>query len=172
MSLSLRIIKKAKQLLNKLALFLKDAKTVVVIGMGNELRADDAVGLHVIRLLKPQTTHRLQVFEGHMTPEAFLKPACDFHPTHVLIVDAAEIHTTPGRWKIISSYELEEGLFTTHAIPATEVAAEFQRRCGAKVAFLGIQPKRRDILLSLSIECQRAAQEIADSICRILIENT
>jgi len=159
-------------LLNKLGLFLKNAKTVVVIGMGNELRADDAVGLHVVRLLKPQPTQRLQVFEGHMTPEAFIRPACEFHPTHVLIIDAAELHTTPGAWKFISSYELEEGLFTTHAIPATEVAAEFQRRCDAKVAFLGIQPKRRGISLSLSTECQHAAKEIADSIYRILIEDT
>jgi hydrogenase 3 maturation protease len=151
-------------LLNKLASFLKDAKSVVIIGMGNELRADDGVGLYVVRLLKQWATDRLIVFEGHMTPEAFIKPACQAHPTHLLIIDAAEFHAQPGSWKVLSSNEVEEGLFTTHAIPAVEVAAEIQRRCGAKVAFLGIQPKSREIALSLSEECISAAQKISDII--------
>ena len=167
----MRTIKKAKRLLNKLTSFLKDAKSIVVIGMGNELRGDDAVGLQVVRLLKPHTTDQLQVFEGHMTPEVFIRPACARHPTHVVIVDAAELHTKPGVWQIISSDEIEEGLFTTHVIPATEVAAEFRRRCGAKVAFLGIQPKLREVSLSQSKECLRAAKEIADAICRITINH-
>ena len=155
-------------MLNKLVSFLNDAKFVVIIGMGNELRADDAVGLHIVRLLKPYTNNRLQVFEGHMTPEAFIGPACAVHPTHLLIVDAAELQKKPGVWQVLSSDDVEEGLFTTHAIPATEVAAEIQRRCGSKVAFLGIQPKSRDISLSLSRECQQAVKEIVDIIQRII----
>jgi hydrogenase 3 maturation protease len=153
---------------NKLTSFLKDAKLVVIIGMGNELRADDAVGLYVVRLLKPFSHERLQVFEGHMTPEAFIGPACAAHPTHLLIVDAAELHTKPGVWQVLSSDKVEQGLFTTHAIPAIEVAAEIQRRCGATVSFVGIQPKSRDISLVLSKECLHAAEEIADIIRRTI----
>ena len=151
-------------MLNKLVGFLKDATIVVVIGMGNELRADDAVGLHIVRLLRPFTNDRLKVFEGQMTPEVYIGPACASHPTHVLIVDAAELGKKPGAWKILSSDSVEQGLFTTHSIPAVEVAAEIQRRCGAIVVFLGIQPKSRDISLSLSSECQQAAEDIAEII--------
>ena len=140
-----------------------------MIGMGNELRADDAVGLHVVRLLKAHSSNHLQVYEGHMMPEAFLKPACGHHPTHVVIVDAAELHIRPGEWRLISSDELTEGMFTTHAIPATEIAAEFDRRCAAQVIFVGIQPKIRETSLKLSTECQRAAQEIASIIQKIMI---
>lgn len=151
-------------MLNKLVGFLKDATIVVVIGMGNELRADDAVGLHIVRLLRPFTNDRLKIFEGQMTPEVYIGPACAFHPTHVLIVDAAELGKKPGAWKILSSDSVEQGLFTTHSIPAVEVAAEIQRRCGAFVVFLGIQPKSRDISLNLSSECQQAAEDIAEII--------
>ena len=165
----MHIIKKARRLLNKLVSFLNDAKFIVIIGMGNELRADDAVGLHIVRLLKRYTNNRLQVFEGHTTPEAFIGPACAVHPTHLLIVDAAELQKKPGVWQVLSSDDVEKGLFMTHAIPATEVAAEIQRRCGSKVAFLGIQPKSRDISLSLSRECQQAVKEIANIIQRIIV---
>jgi hydrogenase 3 maturation protease len=171
-SLNLLIIRKARRLLNRLTSFLKDAKSVVIIGMGNELRGDDAIGLEVVRLIKPFTTDQLQVFEGYMTPEAFIRPACKAHPTHVLIIDAAELQAKPGVWRVLSSNEVEEGLFTTHAIPAVEVAAEIQRRCNTKVAFLGIQPKSREISMSLSKECQRAAKEIADSILGIIAART
>jgi len=141
---------------------------VVIIGMGNELRADDGIGLRVVRLLKPSSHERLQVFEGHMTPEVYVAPACAARPTHLLIIDAAELHEKPGTWKVLSSDKVEQGLFTTHTIPALEVAAEIQRRCGAKVAFVGIQPKSRDISLSLSKECLLAAEEVAVIIRRLL----
>jgi hydrogenase 3 maturation protease len=151
-------------LLNKLVGFLKDATVVVVIGMGNELRADDAVGLHVVRLLKPFTHGKLKVFEGHMTPEAYIGPTCASRPTHVLIVDAAELGQKPGAWQVLSKNNVEQGLFTSHTIPAVEIAAEIQRRCSAAVVFVGIQPKSRDISLDLSRECQKAAEEISEII--------
>jgi hydrogenase 3 maturation protease len=96
-----------------------------------------------------------------MTPEVYIGPACASHPTHVLIVDAAELHQTPGSWQVLLPAEVEQGLFTTHTIPALEVAAEIQRRCGASVIFLGIEPKSRDISLGLSKECKQAAEELA-----------
>ena len=164
MSLSWRTIKKARRLLNNLALFLKDVQTLVVIGMGNELHGDDGVGLHVVQLLRPSHTPRLHVFEGHMTPEVYIKPACDIHPTHVLIVDAAELQTAPGTWRIIEAGELREEMFTTHAIPASAIAAEIERRCNAQVGFLGIQPRRCDVSLSLSDECRRAAEQVVGEI--------
>jgi hydrogenase 3 maturation protease len=156
----LRTIKRARRLLNKTISFLKNAERVVVIGMGNELRADDAVGLEIVRKLKPHESDKLLVFEGHMTPDFFISPACAHKPTHLLIVDAAELGESPGTWRFLSNDEINEGLFTTHAIPATEIAAEIQRRCGAKVAFIGIQPKIRDISLSISKECKKTADEV------------
>jgi len=161
MNLNLRTTRRARRLSDNLVSFFKNAERVVVIGMGNELRADDAVGLEVVRRLKPYASDKLVVFEGHMTPEVFISPACAYKPTHLFIVDAAELGESPGTWRFLSKDEIDEGLFTTHAIPATEVAAEIQRRCGAKVAFLGIQPKIRDVSLSISKECKKTANEVA-----------
>jgi len=151
-------------LLNNLVDFLKNVTSVVVIGMGNELRADDAVGLHVVRLLKSFQNNRLTVFEGQMTPEVFIGPACATHPTHVLIIDAAELKKKPGAWQVLSMDSVEQGLFTTHSIPAIEVAAEIKRRCAASVVFVGIQPKSREISLGLSKKCRQAAEEISEII--------
>ncbi|VVB61799.1 Hydrogenase maturation protease [uncultured archaeon] len=117
-----------------------------------------------MRLLKPFTHEKLKVFEGHTTPEAYIGPACASRPTHVLIVDAAELGQKPGTWKVLSKYNVEQGLFTTHTIPAVKIAAEIQRRCSATVVFVGIQPKSRDISLNISRECQKTAEEISEII--------
>jgi len=154
-------------LLNNLETFLKGASRLVVIGMGNELRGDDAVGLEVVRLLKKHQSPCLTAYEGHMTPEAFITPACSLKPSHLLIIDAAELQQKPGTWRLLLRDEIQTGLFTTHYLPATAVADELHHRCDTKVAFLGVQPKSRDITLSRSTECMRAAEEIAALIRRL-----
>ena len=138
--------------------------------MGNELRSDDAVGLEVIRRLKPFESSRLSVFEGHMTPEVFIQPTCTKNPTHLLIIDAAELHKKPGEWDVLSESAIDEGMFTTHSIPVTEVTAEIRRRCHTHVAFLGIQPKSREISFERSIECQKTVEHLANLIQQILKE--
>jgi hydrogenase 3 maturation protease len=148
-------------LLSSLETFLKDATLVVVIGMGNELRGDDAIGLEVVRMLRTHQSPRLTVFEGHMTPEVFIAPACSLKPSHLLIIDAAELKQQPGTWRLLSRDEIQTGLFTTHYLPATAVADELSHRCDTKVAFLGVQPKSREITFTRSNECKKAAQDIA-----------
>jgi hydrogenase 3 maturation protease len=152
---------------SSLETFLKDATRVVVIGMGNELRGDDAVGLEIVRLLKTHQSQRLTVYEGHMTPEAFIAPACSLKPSHLLIVDAAELRQQPGTWRLLSRDEIQTRLFTTHYLPATAVADELSSRCGTKVAFLGVQPKSREITFSRSPECMKAARDIAALLQRL-----
>ena len=158
-------------MLNNLIRFLKDAKVVVIIGMGNELRADDAVGLYVVRRLKSFSSSRLKVFEGQMTPEVYIGQACAAYPTHVLIIDAAELGKEPGMWQILLPEKIEPGLFTTHSIPAVEVAAEINRRCGAEVVFVGIQPRSRDVSIGLSTDCQKAVEEIVEVIQQVLSQS-
>jgi hydrogenase 3 maturation protease len=155
-------------LLHNLEVFLKDVKRLVVIGIGNELRADDAVGLEVARQLKPYEGDKLVVFEGQMTPDVVISPTCRAHPSHVLFIDAAELHKTPGAWQMITEDDVERGFFSTHSLPMKDIAVELQRRCNAHALFLGIQPKSRDISLVRSKECQNAAMEIATRIRKCL----
>lgn len=156
-------------MLSNLESFLKGVTRVVVIGMGNELRGDDAVGLEVVRILKPHQNHQLTVYEGHMTPEAFIAPACSLKPSHLLIVDAAELRKEPGAWRLLSRDDIQTGLFTTHYFPMTAVADEFFQRCHTKVAFLGVQPKSREIPFTRSPECRKAAQDIATLLRRLTL---
>jgi len=153
---------------NDLKCFLKDVKKLVIIRIGNELRGDDSVGLEVVRLLKPYTKDNLKIFEGYTTPEVFISPTCILTPTHVLIIDAAELGRKPGDWRVLVGNEIDNGFLTTHTIPIIEIALQIKQRCGAKVAFIGIQPKSRGFNLSLSKDCKKAAIAIVNIILLIM----
>jgi hydrogenase 3 maturation protease len=153
---------------DELKSFLEDVKSLVIIGMGNELRGDDSVGLEVVRILKPYNRSNLKIFEGHTMPEVFIGPACAANPSHLLIVDAAEIKEKPGKWRLLSVDEIDSGILTTHMIPPTEIAFQIKKRCSAEVAFIGIQPRSRDLSFSLSKECKKAALEVVNNILSIM----
>jgi hydrogenase 3 maturation protease len=153
---------------DELKSFLEDVKCLVIIGMGNELRGDDSVGLEVVRMLKPYSRGNLKIFEGHTMPEAFIGPTCTVNPSHLLIIDAAEIKEKPGEWRLLSVDEIDSGLLTTHMIPPTEIALQIKQRCSTKVAFIGIQPKSRNVSLSLSKECKKAAFEVVNTILLLM----
>jgi hydrogenase 3 maturation protease len=168
---------------------LKDARLLAVLAMGNELRGDDAVALEVARLLKQRGHSSSQkcegaarnrvkgspsskvegnivIFEAHTVPEAFVGPVCSAAPSHVLIVDAAELGDKPGAWRILEKEEIDDALVSTHHMPATAMAGEMERRCGAQVIFIGIQPKTRAVGVGLCSECEKAASEIAEIILK------
>ena len=138
--------------------------------MGNELRGDDAIGIEVVRNLKQYEKDFLKVFEGHTTPESFISASCAAMPTHVLIVDAAELGSKAGDWRLISKDNIKEVMFTTHAIPPTEIANQIERRCSAKVAFLCIQPKSRDVRLHISNDAKKAVNEVVSAILQNFAE--
>ncbi|MEW5937434.1 MAG: hydrogenase maturation protease [Candidatus Thermoplasmatota archaeon] len=149
---------------DEISSFLSSVRKLVVIGLGNELRSDDAVGLEVVRSLKKHEGAGLRVFEAHTAPDAFIAPVCRAAPTHVLILDAAELGAEPGAWRLLGEEEIAEGLFTTHTIPVTEVAGELRRRCACAVGIIGMQPCARGAGTALSDAARRAVREVSDAI--------
>ncbi|MBI5000710.1 MAG: hydrogenase maturation protease [Euryarchaeota archaeon] len=145
---------------------MKGARRIAVLAMGNELRGDDAVALEVAKRLKMREGAALKIFEAHTVPEAFVGPVCSAAPSHVLIIDAAELGGKPGDWRVLEKDEIDDALVSTHHMPATAMAGEIERRCGAKVTFIGIQPKSREVAVGLCSQCGKAANEIAESILK------
>lgn len=77
---------------------LDDAKKIAVLGIGSELRADDAAGLLVakqIRMSFPQS-QRVKIFLGHTAPENLISQIKKFKPLHLIIIDALDMAKRPG----------------------------------------------------------------------------
>ena len=163
--------------------FLDGARLTVVLGVGSELRGDDAAGILVARRLAESamsldvkssgkgTPPKLVAIEGHTAPESFAGKIIKLKPSHVLIVDAAEMRLDPGGWEMLGRDELDKTITTTHLIPLTALAKHLEDSCGCKVGFVGIQTGKCDVAVGVSAPVLLAIDEISDDIVHLMTEN-
>jgi hydrogenase 3 maturation protease len=126
----------------RLRQFLTGAAKVLVLGIGSELKKDDAVGVLLARWLKERAFPGLTVLEGGNAPENLSGEIKRLAPSHLLLVDAAEMKEEPGTVRFLGLEELGGFSFSTHALPL-HLFVSFLRveLPDLKVAVLGIQPE-------------------------------
>jgi hydrogenase 3 maturation protease len=165
--------------------YLRGASLTVVLGVGSELRGDDAAGILVARRLAQSPaarpvigagaheggSPRLVALEGHTAPESFAGKIIKLKPSHVLIVDAAEMGLAPGEWGILGRDELDKSITTTHLIPLTALAKHLEESCGCSVGFVGIQTGKCGVAVGVSEPVSRAVEAVSDKIVQILSKN-
>ncbi len=146
-----------------LSRWLHGYRRLVVAGVGNILKTDDGLGVEVIRRLGTLPKNVLTVDCGTV-PETYLGPIVKFRPSHVLIVDAADIASNPGATRLVPPEEISGLSLSTHALPLSVFADYLKNRIDADVALLAIQPKTIDFGGTLSPE----VQETIDWLCSLI----
>ena len=144
--------------------FLRDAKKVAILALGNILRGDDAVGILVGR--KIMNRINADVYIAETAPESYIVKIIDKQYSHVIIIDAAfSKKRRPGEIFIVNPDQLNEGLITSHSIPITLIT-EILNSHEIKSLIIGIKPKSTELTEEISKEAKTAADKLA----RILIE--
>lgn len=121
---------------------------VVVMGIGNPLRGDDAVGSVIARRLRaslqatssPPASGAPTVLDAEEIPESWLGPAIAARPDVVLLIDAMELGAEPGAAALLGTYGLTGRTLFTHRTPLRPLTEYLQREAGARVVLLGVQP--------------------------------
>jgi len=153
---------------DQIVAWLKGWEKLAILGIGNPLRGDDALGVEVLNRLKGKVPENIKLFECEMAPENFLGETELFKPTHVLMIDAAQLEAEPGSARILSTEEMAGTAVSTHALPLSILAEILRQDLNAKVALLAVQPERNELGEGLSPRLQKAAEQIA----RVLVEVT
>ncbi len=152
----------------KLYDWLANAGRVVIVGIGGTLKGDDGVGVEIVRRLKGKTSEMVCPLECGTAPESCLGPIRRFRPTHVLMIDAAELGLQPGSSMLIAPNEVKGFPISTHSLPLGIVAEYLERTTGAKVALLAIQPRQIELGKGLSEEVEKAAELLSRILLRVL----
>ena len=150
----------------QLARWLQGAVDVVILGIGNSVRRDDFVGMVVVKRLGRARLSRVHLIETGEVPESYLGVVENIHPTHVLIVDAAEMDAPVGSVKLVSPGKIAGLSLSTHALPLSVVSDYLASMTKAKIALLGIQPKAIDFGEGLSRELRDIVEPLSQSIVR------
>ena len=139
---------------------------VAIVGIGNELNADDGAGPRVVRQLAARlpATPGLLLLDAGLAPENFSGPLRRFRPDLVLEIDAADQGQPPGTTAWIDWEEADGLSASTHTLPPSVFAKYLVAELGCRVALIGIQPAVLDLNAPLSPAVDRACTELAETL--------
>ena len=158
------------QLLNQLTSKSGEPPRVAIVGIGNQLRNDDAAGMLVARKLlhkecAADVSHLLVIQAGH-APENVTGELRSFAPELILLIDAAEMRDVPGAVCWVPIQSIEGMSASTHSLPLSMLARYLTLELNCMVALIGIQPKSNDFGETISAEVSQAIDEIVEEICK------
>jgi hydrogenase 3 maturation protease len=151
--------------------WLKDVDRVVVVGIGNELRRDDFVGIKVLKGLKGMVSNRVRLIESETIPESYFEPIACFNPSHILVIDAGLIGLKPSDAKFLESSDFlgpSTAPISTHALPLKIFCDYLQDATNARIAFIIIQPQRTDFGEELSAAVKTTAEKLTEVLMKAL----
>lgn len=135
-----------------------------MLGVGSELRGDDAAGVLVARRLEVFCSlarpRRLAAFVGASAPENVTGPIARFAPSHLLLVDAADLGRPPGEVELVPRDRIDGLAFCTHMLPAPILLGYLEQTIGCACAVLGIQPAQTGVLEQPSPPVARAVRRV------------
>lgn len=149
---------------------LKKASRIAVIGIGSELRADDGAGMLVARALDEACKDNTNVacFLTGSSPENFTGAIRKFNPTHIIIIDSADLGKEAGFCALIEPEDIGGVSFSTHRLPTKFLIDYLKTSLACEFVIVGIQPKTLAFTETLSPEVATAAGVVAVSLHEIL----
>jgi hydrogenase 3 maturation protease len=126
----------------KLASRLRGARKIAILGVGSDLRGDDAAGLIVAEYLaRSLKTRKTKVFFGDTAPENLTGEISKFKPSHLIIVDSADFELKPGSIMVFDPEDIAGISFSTHRLPLKLIADYLYGIIKCKTVIIGLQPK-------------------------------
>jgi hydrogenase 3 maturation protease len=135
---------------------------VVLVGIGNPLRGDDAAGCLLARMLAGAPG--LSVVVSDDVPERDVLAIADAHPDVVVLADALDLGLAPGSVALVETAALAGYAPTTHRVPLALLADILRHASGADVLVLGIQPRQVEPGTVACEEVRAAVAALADQV--------
>lgn len=151
---------------------LKGVERVAILGIGSPLRGDDALGLVLIKELrkgfrKVEKITPLKLFSCGTTPENYTGEIKRFNPTHIIIVDAADMGKEAGTIDIIDTEKGSVNIsFSTHSLPMKMYIDYLSHYLDCHIICIGIQPETVELGSPLSSKASKAVKRVSDLIIK------
>ncbi|MFW6047771.1 MAG: hydrogenase 3 maturation endopeptidase HyCI [Candidatus Natronoplasma sp.] len=130
----------------------------LLLGVGNDIRGDDAVGELVVREFD---SDEWDMIDCGSVPENHITLIEEDQYDLVVIVDAAKMNLEPGAIRIVPREHLGVFTMSTHALPLSTVM-DFLGRKVKQVYLIGIQPKDMSLKEGMTTELQEAKERMIE----------
>jgi len=145
-----------------------------ILGIGNDLKGDDAVGWYVVDRLRAEFGKDANLLLVKTSvPENHVREISEFAPKLLIVVDAADFGKRPGNIKIIKEYQITHSFISTHNTPLTIFlrlynADEPYRK---PVTLIGIQRESNEFGQLMGSAAKKAGNEVAKLIAMLYRKN-
>lgn len=133
-------------------------KKNILLGVGNDIRGDDAIGEEVAREFEREGW---DVEDCGTMPENFIPHIEEGIYQEVVIVDAANMGLEPGEIRRVPRDRLGVFTMSTHALPLSLVM-DFLAGKAETVTLIGIQPKDMSLREGMTPELEKAKEELLE----------
>ena len=147
--------------------FIAGAEKIAILGIGNDLRTDDGLGLFIIDNLKIDDP-RIMIENVGSVPEGFAKNLASFGAERIIMIDAADMLKPPGHIELITKDRIGGVAISTHRMPLSFLMMYLEQETGGKSLLIGIQPKDIQFGEGLTPEIQKVVDETITSLENIL----
>ncbi len=141
---------------------------IVVLGVGNPLGGDDAVGPYVARMVQEKlgeksVPHEVIAIDAGSAPESYTSVIRRNRPEQLILIDAADMGLPPGSVRLLSPDKIKTVSFSTHSMPLSALISYAGELCG-QIYVIGIQPAQTEVGDRLSEPVQESGERVADLI--------
>lgn len=139
---------------------------ILLIGVGNPLRGDDAIGPALIEELDGRVEAVL--INGGEVPESHIGAVIDARADTIVFVDAVDLKAEPGSLAIIEADDLKGLNFSTHQVSLELFMNCLRAETGADIFLLGVQPRSTHLGQPLSPAIRQTLDELQKILVKIL----
>ncbi|HOW35692.1 MAG TPA: hydrogenase maturation peptidase HycI [Candidatus Omnitrophota bacterium] len=152
---------------------LAKAKRIVILGVGSELRGDDVAGMLVVKTLKKSLSGNkkivpIKIIFGGVSPENFTGAIKRFKPSHLVIIDSADLGRKAGTVDFLDVQNIGGVTFNTHKLPTRFMVEYLLVSEKFSVTIIGIQPKTISFMAPVSQQAKKAVGSLAGTLKSIL----
>jgi hydrogenase 3 maturation protease len=134
--------------------------TVVVMGIGNPCRGDDAAGSLVAR--KISDVSDLHVIDAQDVPENYLCQVVIQDPDAIMLIDSVDLKAAPGSVALLETNQTCAYWPSTHRLPISLLMNYLERETHARLLLIAIQPGPTDFGEEVSAAVSSSVDAIAE----------
>ncbi len=137
----------------------------VILGMGNVLKGDDAVGPFLCGQLVGKVC--AEVIDAGTVPENYIRKIVSKNPQTLLVIDAIDFGALPGAIKVFKTRQLNSIAISTHTLSPRLFVELITGQIDVDVLFIGIQPARMELGEAISEQVRRAAENVSHALAEV-----
>lgn len=144
---------------------LRNTKTII-LGIGNVLKGDDAIGPMVCERLKAERISA-EVIDASTVPENYIQSIIKKAPQNLLIIDAIDFAAKPGTTRVFETEQLNSLVISTHTLSPRIFIDMIRRSIELNVFIIAVQPARILLGSPLSSQIKKSIFDLVGILTRI-----